>query len=283
MFLKQAVAIALITYYPKWYVGKLKKISNTDKVRGDLALEFIQKAINLGYQVVAVDGHSSKSFLKQLNQFSELKIIKRRGHKRSPAKRQAFKAASNLSEVKVIIATEAEKVSLIDFLEVLVKPVLEEKVDIVVPKRQDDLFRETYPDYMYESEMEGNKLCNEQLKLSGILPKDANELDLFFGPRVFKNDKKVLALFLRKFLFSKEHFLGEYFDPEELANTQFSPVIIALKKGFKVKSVTVPFSYPKVQKENESIGAREAFEGKRGSQRMGLLLELMHLLNYLKK
>ena len=46
------VGLAIITYYPKWYRGKLRSIKHTDKVRGDLALEFFTKATKLGYKVV---------------------------------------------------------------------------------------------------------------------------------------------------------------------------------------------------------------------------------------
>lgn len=66
MYNPNLIAFALITSYPKWYKGKLKNYSQTDKIRGDLALEFIQKATSMGFQLIVADGKSSRSFQKQL-------------------------------------------------------------------------------------------------------------------------------------------------------------------------------------------------------------------------
>lgn len=276
------IVFAIITYYPKWYNGKLKSISHTDKVRGDLALEFIQKTISLGFHLVVVDGKSSRSFKKILNNFPSIILIKKLSPKRSPAKRRAFKAASKIDGVKVIIASEGEKISLLDNIVPLVKPILENKADIVVPKREDGLFKETYPNYMYDSEKEGNKLYNEQLKFHNLTSED--DWDLFFGPRVFRNSPKILSLFLKKFHFQKnQKSLEEYFDPEEYSNALYFPVVIALQKGFRVTSVEIPFSYPKLQKINETVGAKEFFFEKRQTQRIAILLHLMYLLNYLQR
>jgi len=279
----QEIAFAIITYYPKWYNGKLKSISHTDKVRGDLALEFIQKTISMGFHLVVVDGKSSRSFKKLLKNFPGIRLTKKLSPKRSPAKRQAFKAASKIDGVKVIIACEGEKVSLLDNIVPIVKPILENKADIVVPKREESLFKETYPEYMYQSETEGNKLYNEQLRIRSLI-KEEEELDMFFGPRAFCNNSKVLALFFKKFHFQKDQkSLEEYFDPEEYSNVLYFPIIIALQKNFRVKSVEIPFSYPKLQKMNETIGAKEFFVEKRQNQRIGTLLHLMYLLSYLQK
>lgn len=50
-----------------------------------------------------------------------------------------------------------------------------------------------------------------------------------------------------------------------------------------VKSVEVPFSYPVLQKENETNGDRELFLEKRKAQKLALLVELMHFISYLEK
>lgn len=282
-FNPEEIAFALITLYPNWYPGELKNTSHTEKIRGDLALDFFKKTVRLGYQIVVVDGHSSKHFQEELYQNSHINIIKRRGFKRSPAKRQAFKAASKLPGVKVIIATEAEKVSLLDHIEVITQPILNDGADIVIPERDEGLFKKTYPDYMYELEKEGIKLYCEQLKLNNLLLPNSDNIDLLFGPRVFANTPKVLALFTKKYLSKIEDSdLTGPLDPEELSNALYFPIVMALKKGFKVKSIKIPFTYPKLQKDNETIGARAYFEEKRKTQKLGILLELMHLLNYLK-
>lgn len=278
------IAIALITFYPRWYRGRLQSISQTDKIRGDLALKFIQQALSQKYQVVVVDGYSSRSFRRELDNFSNLKVLKRRSNKRSPAKRQALKAASKLPGAKVIITTEAEKTSLIDSIATIVQPIFENNVDIIVPKRENNLFRKTYPDYMYDSEVEGNKIYNFQLKLYRLLPESSDDLDMFFGPKAIKNDSKILSLFNKvfNFKFEKNTPLAQYLDTEEYSNALFFPIISALKKRLRVKSVEILFHYPAIQKQNESAGARELFINKRQAQRLGILVELMYLLNYLQ-
>lgn len=275
----QSVAICLITYYPKWYNGKLQSIKHTDKIRGDLALEFIQKAQKLSHQIVISDAQSSRSFKKRLAELKGVNLKFRKHPKRSPGKRQTFKIASKLKNVKVIVTTEPEKISLLDSMEALTKPILGGIADIITPKREDRLFQKTYPGYMYESEIEGNKIYNEYLNLYNLLPKD-EALDMFFGPKVFANKKEVLACFMRKFNLKtgKIKLPSEYFDPEEYSNSGYFPIILALKKNLKVKSVEIPFSYPAIQKRNEEADAQELFKEKRKAQRLSLILELIHFL-----
>lgn len=278
-----SVAIALTTSYPKWYKGKLRSLKQTDKIRGDLALELIKISCERGYKVVVADWKSPRSFRKEL-QNSKVLLIRRQIEKRSPAKRQAIKKASKIPGVKVIVLTEPEKVSLIrDCLAQIVTPILKEQADIVVPKRNDELFKETYPDYMYESEVEGNSIYNEELKSHKLI--ELNEgFDMFFGPRVFANKRSILSLFLKRYRFGIGHTQSPwYFDAEELSNTNFFPIVAALKKGFRVLNIEVPFKYPALQKENEDKGSREFFIEKRKGQKMGVVIELLHFVAFLEK
>lgn len=279
-----SIAIAATTFYPKWYRGRLRSIAHTNKVRGDLALEFVRKACNLGYSIVVVDGKSSKSFRSTISKIRGARVVKARGLKRAPKKRQAIKLASKIPSVRVILLTEAEKISLLtDCMGLIVEPIIKNKTDIVIPKRVEELFRSTYPDYQYESEVEGNKLYNEALRSKNLLPLNEEDLDMFFGPRVFKNDPKILALFMKQhnFKIGNTAFSSEYFDPEQHSNILYFPIVEALKKGIRVKSVVVPFLYPPIQKKNEEKGARELFLEKRKSQRLSLLLGLIRFLGVL--
>lgn len=284
MFEPNSIAFALITFYPKWYKGKLKKISHTDKIRGDLALEFIKKAIVKNYQVIVVDGNNPKNYREELIKLKEkIKIINRKSLQSSSAKRQAFIAASRLSNVKVIIATEPEKTSLIDSIPAITTPILEEKADIVVAKRNNKLFQQSFPDYMYYSETEGNRLYNKQLKLHILLSNQDDELDMFFGPRAFANTSKNLKLFTRNYLNSVKNIPQKaFFDPERYSNAIFFPIVAALKEGLRVISVEIPFIYPESQKINENVGAKEFFVEKRRIQKSSILLELKYLLRNLK-
>lgn len=285
VFNPQEIAIATNTYYPKWYKGKLRSIKHIDKIRGDLAIDLFKEAKNRGYQVIVVDGKSSKTFQREIKNIENIIFVRRQSPNRSPAKRQAIKIAAKQDGVKVIVLTEAEKVSLVtDCIPILVKPILEGKVNIVVPKRENKLFASTYPSYMYESEIEGNKMYNEILRVHGLLNNSDEDLDMFFGPRVFRNDKKIISIFMRKYSLSsmQSSFTKDFFDVEDYSNTLYFPIVLGLKKHFQIKSVTVPFTYPKVQKENEEKELALFLE-KRKNQRLSILVELLHFANYLQK
>lgn len=278
------IAVVGITYQPKWYSGPLKSIKHTDKIRGDLILYTVRFAIGLGYVVVLVDGGSAKTFVVELKKNKGVKIFQSKIHKRSPSRRKAIFEASKIPGVKAIVMTEIEKVSIVtDCMEEITHPILNGDADLVVPRREDTLFKKTYPKYMHESEVEGNLLYSEALRAHGLLSPHAQELDVFFGARVFRNDKKML-----KYLFS--HYEAHPFDSllenklldlEEYSNAQFFPVVKALLKKMKVVSVTVPFRYPDKQKENEEKGEREHFLLKRRYQKLTIIIELMHFLGYL--
>lgn len=278
------IALIGIVYLPKWYSGPLKSIKHTDKIRGDLILYSVKFAAGVGYKVVLVDGGSSKTLYAELKRIPGVKLFKAKIPKRSPNRRKAIFEASKIPGVKAIVMTEIEKVSLVtDCMREIVAPVLNDQADLVIPRREVTLFKKTYPSYMFESEVEANLLYSEALRANGLLSPHAEDLDVFFGARVFKNDPKML-----KYLFS--HYDANPFDTllehklfnlEEYSNAQFFPVVKALFKGLRVVSVTVPFKYPEKQKENEEVGDREHFMLKRRYQRLTIIVELMHFLGYL--
>src|SRR5579872_4558417 len=271
------VAFAVITSYPKWYKGKLRSIKHTHKVRGDLAIEFAQKATVAGCYVVIADGGSPKTFIKELQAILSIKIIRRKTENAGRGKRLAIDRASKIPGVGVIVYNQPEKVSIVtSCLSQIVTPILEGKAEIIVPRRNDALFKATYPHYMYESETEANRIYNEVLYSNNILPKSMPPLDLFFGPRAFKNDKKIIALFKRVYLFTGISILDKLYDPDDYSNVEFFPIITAFKQRLKVVDVEVPFRYPHLQKENEEVGERELFIEKRKMQRVSVLIDLMH-------
>jgi len=281
-----SIGIVATTSYPRWYRGKPRSVKDTDKIRGDLTVEFVKIARKIGYQVVIADWQSPQTFRKELSSVPGVILIRRRSPKRSPSKRQALLRTTKLSDIKVIILTEPEKVSLVqDCIPLIAKPILNGEADIVVPKRNDTLFKETYPAYQYESEVEGNRTYNEELKSHKLIDISENDFDMFFGPRAFSNDRKIVTLFMKRYRFSIAHasFPSWYFDAEELSNTNFFPIVSALRKGLNVKSIEVPFKYPKIQKENEEKGQKELFLEKRRAQRIGLIVELLHFVAYLEK
>lgn len=279
------VAIVGITFAKKWYTGKLKSIKHTDKIRGDLQLYSLRFAAGVGYRVVIVDGGSAKTFIKELKRINGLVVLQAKIPKRSPNRRKAIFRASEIDGVKAIVMTEIEKTSVVtDCIEKIVEPIISGDADIVIPKREQGLFKKTVPDYMYESEMEGNFLYSEALRSHGLLSSHVEDLDVFFGVRVFKNDKKLLKALLSRYESNPFNSLMGHrlFDVEEYSNAQFFPVVRALKLGKKVASVTIPFAYPKTQMENETKGEKEFFVIKRKFQRLTILVELMHFLGYIE-
>jgi hypothetical protein len=278
------VGIAVITSYPKWYRGKLRSIKHTDKVRGDLALEFVQKASMLGYHIVVSDGKSTKTFRKDILANTGVVLLKRKTKTSGEGKRAALEVVTKIPGVEVVVLSEPEKVHLVtDCLEAIVSPLLADKADIVIPRREDALFKATYPLYMYESEVEGNAIYNEALRSNNILPESLNNLDSFFGPRAFRNEKKIVSLFKRRYLFSGVSLLEKLYDPDFYSNVLFFPIVNALKQKLRVAVVEIPFRYPHLQTENEDIGRREEFIAKRSLQRVSILIDLMHFLSFIKK
>ena len=280
-----SIATVSLTYYPKWYRGPLRSIRHTDKVRGDLALDFAKRATAKGYTVVFVDGQSTHTFKKEILSVNGVHVIKRRAKKRSPNRRLGITFASKIPGIKAIVLTEAEKVSIIDSVEKIVSPILDNVADVVIPKREEQLFKQSYPDFQYYSETEGNHIHNEALRAYGFLSPNDEDLDLFFGPRVFANKKSVLTLFMKRYTISTANisFPKEFFDTEEYSNAQFFPVVLALKKKMKIKSAEINFTYPTTQKQNEEKGEIALFVEKRKAQRLGLIVEMLHFLSYLDK
>lgn len=278
------IAFAVITSYPKWYRGKLRSIKHTHKIRGDLAIEFAEKVSEAGYHLVIADKDSPMTFLKELQSILPIKIIRRKLDGSGSGKRLAIGRAVKIPGVEVIMLCEPEKISIVTTcLDQIVTPILEGKADIVVPKRDDELFKMTYPRYMYDSEIEANNIYNEALYSAKILPKKMPALDWFFGPRAFRNNKKIAALFRRTFVFTGISMFDKIYNPDTYSNTVFFPVVMALKRRFRVMQVEIPFRYPHLQKENEDVGEKALFIEKRKMQRVSILIDLMHLLSYLDK
>jgi hypothetical protein len=275
----QHIGIGIITSYPKWYSGKIRSTKHTDKVRGDLAIETLLEAKKKGYQIALSDGNSAQTFKKKLQNIQGITILYRRTSSSGAAKRTIIKKLTTM-DVQAIVIMEPEKVSLIKSIPEITKPLLSNTSDVVVPKRKDALFKQTYPDYMYASETEANKIYNKTLRDKNILT--GKDLDFFFGPRAFRNEPNVVKLFLKKYTFTGKTFLSTLTNPEHYSNVLYFPIINALRKKLRVESVEIPFTYPATQKANELRGERQLFEMKRYYQKVTLLVDLMHFLRATK-
>lgn len=282
-FHPEAVAFAVTTYYPKFNPNRLFSISDTENVRGNLALSTIRFAKNNGFHVLVADGGSSHQFLDIARSY-DANVFDRGGEKRDQGRRKGIEVGSQIPGVKAILRTEPEKFDLVQFTQAITAPLISGEADIVIPKRLEPSFGRFYPDYMHDSEVKANQTINNLLQKLGYMSEN-QYFDFFFGPIALRNDAKVVATFMERFSFDQfVSMTKKYPSPENHANAQIFPVIKGLISGeLKVASVDVNFYYPSNQKANEEApdeGTKNIFIEKRRGQRYGILDEVIHAIRY---
>jgi len=279
-FNPNSVAIVSITHYPRWYAGPAE-VSNTDKTRGDIALQGIQQANNLGFRVVIADSpQSSSEFKEQLRSLQNVYLTPRLSSDRVLGWMSGVRKSFELSSVGAFILTQPEKIEPLTegCIEAIARPLVQYEADVVVPKREDNLFRSTYPDYMYRLEHDDNLYINRLLRGYNLLNTNLNNdsLDYFFGVFAFRNDPKVLTKIFSEYKFiGKREGAGKHIS----LDTSWLAVFEALRYNMKVSSVEIPFSYPSEQKRNEEDPMTILdFLKKRYAQRRAIILELVHYI-----
>lgn len=275
------IGVATATFYPTWEkISNVSSDASVDQVRGDLALETIHAAIENGYQLAVVDGGSSPDFIEMLGLMG-VTVEAERERGMSASRRQAFEIVQGMDGVEVICWTEPEKLAIArDCIDEAAKPILDGVADIVVPKRGAEAFA-TYPDYQVEFEMTSNHLWNDILKRHHLLLEDAEELDAWIGPRLFKNDPEVVDLFMGKYEYVSDIQSGLKKDAPELwPNAIFLPLVAALHKGYRVMSVDVPYRHPASQTANEQDS--KTFRAKRAIQQENILKTTIHFIRHLE-
>lgn len=281
----ESIALVGLTYFPSWYIEERKSWGDTEKVRGDLTLDFIVKGIAKGFNIVIADGGSSKAFVNEVTS-APITFVKRESPQRASGRRQGIEVASKLPGIKAIIRTETEKVDIVGANALRIsQPLIDNTADIVIPKRNEKLFAASYRGYMHDSEVKANALLNKILHNYDNLSSDVN-LDLFFGPIGIRNDPKILRLFMERYEFvgSKNWGARKFVNPEEFGDAYTFPVICALKEGYRVASVPVDFIYSPQQKKNEEIDDPQmlkSFLDKRRQQRFGIIDEAIHYIRYI--
>lgn len=280
------IIIATSSLYRKYATlrsGEQRHLSDTDGIRGDLALELFQKAAS---RAVVCDGGSSSDFLSALEKFQNqgLTVVRSTVPGRGPQKRCAFEAAALESNCSVIVYTQPEKASLVNYLTEVSSPILEDKADIVIPKRNLDLFIQSYPEYMRQSELKVNATYDWLMKRENLM-RENESFDWFFGPVAFRNTPKVLSLFLKQYEVDKSitSRTGAQINPEMHSDGHYFPIIEALFNGLRVVSVEIPFVYPPMQKANEtSPELIEDFKKRRALDAVAYRLEAVHFLSFLR-
>ncbi len=280
----KSIGVVTTTFYKRWYPGAIRQYSagqlqnnevnqeRIDKTRGDLALRMILRANKRGFRVVVIDGGSPATFIEGLKG-TEVIVSAETEKGMSPSRQQGFREISGLFGVKVICWSEPEKVSITaDCLPQAIIPILKGEADIVVPKRNEGLFKETYPDYQVRFEQDSNRIWNAILRKYGLRSAEEPDLDVWFGPKFFRNDPALLSLFTDKYLFVKDPNLNfhKIIKPELWPNAIFFPVIAVLHKGFKVASIEVPYRHPPEQTAIEQDS--DEFRRKREIQQRNIIL-----------
>ena len=178
--------------------------------------------------------------------------------------------------MRAIITTQPEKDSIIrDCVPPLVHHILFEGADVVVAKREEGLFRDTFPGYMYESEQKGNAILCRLLRDYGLLKPYQPDLDFFSGSWAYRNDPELLREIIRIYDFRKtagdETTVRKY-----IGKHMFFYIFDALRLGKNVMSAEVPLVYSQEQRLNEEDPSRiEEFILKRRGQRYAILEELI--------
>lgn len=137
----------------------------------------------------------------------------------------------------VICFTEPEKVDLMNHIHDIARPLLNDNADVVIPTRNDELFRQTYPMEQYHSESFGNMHFNLLAKqFEGFQNEGATKLDWLFGPFAFKANLAGNWL----------GYGGNSWD------AQMIPYVRGVRyNDWRIMSVTVNFRHPKEMKEQE--------------------------------
>ena len=279
----ESLAVVTTTFYPDWYSGDLNSPDHTDKIRGDLALQLLTQSQELGHSTLVVDGGDEGSdFRSALNEL-DVQVLTQKERGMDPARQEAFQAAAELDQVKIIAWSEPEKISFLTptCLWQATQAMLKEGCDLVVPARDEESFS-TYPAAQVAYETRANTRFNHLLRISDLLPPNDPDLDAWFGPRIFR--KEFLPYFMGRYQF--EASSGAAADFHSHVNTgasnsaTFFPIIRALHEGKKVGSVTIPYRHPGIQTDNEVDNP--AMDDKRHIQYMSIVTASLHYIQSLR-
>lgn len=234
--------VVTVTYYP-----------DTSDIRFNLALQLCKLAAEHEIHLIIVDGSPDHSNIR--DQFQDTNgyyvHVFQQDVETYPGKggslRQAILKATEWFEENDVDANEAaicftepEKVDLINHVHDIVEPLLGGRADVIVPTRNDELFRETYPMEQYHSESFGNMHFNLLAReIEGFKEQEvsgAAKLDWLFGPFAFKANLASSWL----------NYPGTSWD------AQMVPYVRGVRNhNWRIMPVAVGFSHSKEMKEQE--------------------------------
>ena len=119
------LVITTTTYYPS--------SSGTDLVRARLATKTIKKSRDEGYLFITIDGGSFPAAIEEWKSLGAT-VIEQKEKGMGNSRRQAFQAAFDTGK-EIVIWMEPEKHDFIKSIPQVVRPLLEKKSDVVIPRR----------------------------------------------------------------------------------------------------------------------------------------------------
>lgn len=211
---------------------------SVDDVRCQLGLQAVRKAKSLGIPILLVDA-SPAPVRAALEEAGAVVRPQTRAGKKGAALRECVESALEqfqLTPDGVICYQELEKVEMIPLQAEVAAFMMRSGTDVCVPKREDGLFRATYPVEQYHSE----HFANLHLDALGR-PVGLPALDWTFGPVAFR------ASMARHWLQCE----GELWD------AQLVPIVHASRwHGARVETFEVGYAHPPLmRREEEGIPA----------------------------
>jgi len=213
------VVLATTTYY-----------QNPHDLRYLLAKETVRLAGEAGLPIMVVDGAPGLSFSTELRQ-QGAEVYPQTLAGMGSARRLAFFYALNYLLCRrklpdgIVIWLEPEKTDLIRFVPRIIKPIIDNKADVVIPSRSPKSWA-SYPVFQQTSEQDANRVYEQVTQRRGFDP--------MFGPVAFR------ATFLLT------HFVHP-FSPDTYIQ-HFIPMLVP---NNRVASVETDFIYPPEQKKSE--------------------------------
>ena len=213
-----------------------------NELRFWLASDFVKAAVDAGYEVAILDGSPDPSIAKHFFALGT-HVFRQTAKGMGPGRRELFRiirvikkinGLGRMNERTVVLWTEPEKVDVVRLIPEIVAPIVRGEADIVVPYRNDELFRATYPPFQYQSEMWADSVWSQVTGLRG---------GPMFGPVAF--DIRHAHIFANAD--PRRYGLTDLHD----RYVQHLAPLEAIRRGLRVQTVEVDFRYPAEQKAEE--------------------------------
>lgn len=199
---------------------------NIKETRFGLAMKTVCEAQRHEYPMVIVDGGSPDEVCRQF-QKKGAHLFHQEKSSMGAGRRQAIAEAFKLAQTEVVVWLEPEKFNLISYLNDIVRPIAQNRADLVVPGRKD---MSSYPREQEHAERLGNLIFYYLTR---------RKLDVWFGPRAMNRR-------------AADYFLAYESDYGDKWDSIFIPLLRAIKNDLKVEGVIVNYIHPFLQTSEET-------------------------------